>query len=187
MKGRIICFMGVVTVALLCGSCSNPAADFSVNGQSFKPGDTFHLENKSKGSDIFEWFLNENKIGNAGNLSYVVGPADQGILTFKLIASAEGKPASLSTKTVLVEATTGTVTVWSTFPGVEIKHVSEKNEEPAGSTSSGYQEDPGCAGAGCVVLSLAPGTHTIDGISSVTRTRRIVEVNAGECTAVKMH
>lgn len=176
-----------IVMALLLTSCSSPAAEFTANVDTCKPGDTVHLENKSRGSDIFEWYLNDQQIGNTENLSYVVGETESGPLVFKLVASAEGKQASMATRTVMVVATTGTVSVWSTFPGLEVLRVKEEAEESAGTTTQGFTDDPGCNAGGCVAVVLVPGTHTIDGVSPITRTRRIIAISAGECASVKMH
>ena len=183
VKGAVLmlCF----SVAVI--SCSGPVAKFSTDRSSYVGGDTVHIKNESTGAEVFKWFLNGQPIGEAHELSFILDPKAKGPQVFKLDASVEGGPVSSASQTVMATTPLGTVTAWSTFPGVEIIQVNNENEQSLGITATGYTADPGCGSEGCITLALAPGTYTIDGTSSITRSRRVVELQDNACVSVKMH
>jgi hypothetical protein len=174
-------------LALFVTSCSGPVAKFSTDRKSYLGGDTVHMKNESTGAELFEWSLNDRPIGVAQELSFILDTKAKGPQVFKLKASVEGGPSSTATQTVMATTPLGTVTAWSTFPGVEIIHVTGENEQSVGVTATGYTADPGCGSEGCITMALSPGTYTIDGTSSITRSRRIIELQDNACVSVKMH
>jgi hypothetical protein len=174
-------------LAMFVTSCSTPVAKFSADRDTYNGGDTVRLKNESTGADGFEWFLNDQAIGNSHELVYVLDKKAKGPLVFKLKANNGEKSSAVASKTVMATTPLGTVTAWSTFPGVEVIQVSDDKEEPAGLTAAGFTDNPGCGSEGAITLVLTPGTYTIDGASAITRSRRVVEVQDNDCVSLKMH